>query len=275
MESPNFDSSAEIERCLRGDKLYGDDFPAPEIEAWFRDEEKGYYNLGAKDRDRYVYAYHALNWIHGYSALPNVKFRHILGMGSAYGDELWPVARKASMITILEPSDGFEVQAIEGVSVQYVKPSPSGCMPFRDSTFDLITCLGVLHHVPNVGTVIREIYRCLSLGGYALVREPTVSMGDWRKPRKGLTKRERGIPLQILRGMIRGAGFEIRRERKCMFPITSRLRYLMRTPVFNSMICTFADLLVCGLPIWPRSYHPKNALAKLRPNSIFFVLRKG
>lgn len=265
---------ADVEACLRGEKLYGDDFSSSEIEAWFRDEEEGYYNLGAKERGTYLYGYHALNRLHGYSALPEKSFRHVLGIGSAYGDDLRPVAPMASRITILEPSEGFRVGDMGGVPAEYVKPNPSGQMPFPDGTFDLITCLSVLHHIPNVTSVVGEICRCLVPGGYALVREPIVSLGDWRRPRKGLTRRERGIPLHILRGMFMTAGLEVIRERKCVFPVTRRLRYLMRAPVFNSWACAYADFLICRLPIWPQIYHARNTVQKLRPNAIFFVFRK-
>jgi SAM-dependent methyltransferase len=265
---------AEIERCLRGEKLYGDDFSPSEIEEWFRDEEEGYYNLGEKKRDGYVYGYHALNWLHGYSKLPKKTFAHVLGIGSAYGEEIRPVATKASKITILEASGRFWVETIGDVPVEYVRPNPNGQMPFPDATFDLITCLSVLHHVPNVTTVVREICRCLAPGGHALLREPIVSLGDWRKSRRGLTKRERGIPPHILRDMIVAAGFEVLRQRKCVFPVTRRLQYLMKSSVFNSRVCTYADSLTCWLPIWPKAYHAKHLLEKLRPNAIFFVLHK-
>lgn len=268
------DLSAEVDRCLSGDKLYGDDFSPAEIEEWFRDEEEGYYSLGSKKRDGYVYGYHALNWLHGYSALPSSAFHHVLGIGSAYGDDLLPVVGRASRITILEPSEGFCVSHIGDVPVEFVKPNPSGALPFPNCTFDLITCLAVLHHIPNVSTVVREMYRCLLHGGYALVREPIISMGDWRQPRKGLTKRERGIPFALLRNMISYSGFRIVKETKCMFPITSRARHLLRSPVYNSRLCTYIDSVICRLPVWSESYHPSHVLHKLQPNSIFFVLQR-
>jgi SAM-dependent methyltransferase len=264
----------EIARCLAGEKLYGDDFASSEIEAWFKDEEDAYFNLGGKKRNLYTYGYHALNWQHGYSALPEMTFRHVLGIGSAYGDELFPITSHASRITIVEASSGFREQALHGVPLEYVKPHPSGELPFRSGAFDLITCLGVLHHIPNVSTVLGEIYRCAAPGGYVLLREPVVSMGDWRKPRKGLTKRERGIPLRILRSILTQDGFEISRERSCMFPLTIRIQPLVRVPVFNSRVLTCLDSLICRLPIWPRAYHPRWAFDKLRPQSVFFVLRK-
>lgn len=268
-------STVEVDRCLRGEKLFGDDFTPEEIEAWFRDEQDGYYNLGAKERESYHYPYHALDWLHGFSALPRESFRHVLGIGSAYGGELLPIAPRVARITILEPSDGFVVKEIAGVPVEYVKPVPTGRLPFGDGSFDLITCLSVLHHIPNVSTVVAEIFRCLEPAGFALVREPVISMGDWRRQRKGLTKRERGIPLPLLREMIGQTGFRVLRERPCVFPLTRRLNYVLKSPVFNSSFFTRADAAISRLPVWSKRYHPVWWIQKLRPSAVFFVLQRS
>jgi len=257
---------------LRGEQLYGDDFGPDEIEAWFRDEANAYFRLGAKDLASYIYPYQALDQLHGYSVLPKKKYRHVLGIGSAYGDELIPIASEAGQITILEPFEGFAVPKISGTPVEYVKPHPSGELPFDDRKFDLVTCLSVLHHIPNVSRVVGEIFRCLSPGGFALVREPVISMGDWRRPRKGLTKRERGIPLPIIRKIFNETGFQVLRERACVFPITRRLGFLSHSSAFNSAFLTRLDAIICRLPLWPRQYHPRWFFQKLRPSAAFFVL---
>lgn len=276
-ESLNAARAAErrdIGKYLRGEKLYGDDFTPEQIDAWFRDEELGYFNLGASDKARYEYGYHALNDQHGYRHLPDRAYPSVLGVGSAYGEELKPVARRANRITILEPAEGFVVREINGVPVNYAKPQASGILPFPDESFDLITCFGVLHHVPNVSTVVREFHRCLNRGGYALVREPIVSMGDWRKPRVGLTRHERGIPLDIFRKIVLAAGFKIARESKCVFSLTSRLRFLLSGPVYNSRLAVRVDSLLCRLPLWSDNYHPAGFLQKIRPTAVFYVLEK-
>ena len=77
-----------------------------------------------------------------------------------------------------------------------------GVIRYGGGYFDLIVCFGALHHIPNVSRIIGEFYRCSEKGGYVLMREPIISMGDWTKKRKGLTRRERGIPLKILRDII-------------------------------------------------------------------------
>ncbi len=136
-----------------------------------------------------------------------MRFNEALGIGSAYGNEFMPIAQNIKQVTILDPSDAFsDVKEIYETPCKYIKPNPNGNMPFETNQFDLVTSMGVMHHIPNVSHVMSECYRCLNKGGIMLLREPIASMGDWRKLRTGLTKRERGIPLQILNEIIRNVG---------------------------------------------------------------------
>ncbi len=266
---------------LAGKKLYGDDFNLDELEEWFKDESEGYANLlGAeinqsKNQNR-QYTYHALNNKYGFNFLPDDKKSfNVLGCGSAYGDEFKPILERVDKITILEPSDAFVVQDINKVPVTYVKPNMDGSLPFPTNSFDLITCFGVLHHIANVSTVVGELYRCLRPGGYLLVREPTLSMGDWRKPRAGLTKRERGIPLNIFRQIISTTGFEVINEKRCMFSLTRHLNRIMKEPVYNSKTALLIDEVFCWLFAWNSKYHAPKKIDKLRPTSVFYVLSKS
>lgn len=263
----------EMEVYFSGQKLYGNDFSQDQIDAWFADEAEGYFNLSQSYKN-HEYDCHALNNWHGFSKLPQKRFDHVLGVGSANGEELTPILASSDRISILEPSEGFKCTVLNGVPVNYVKPVASGDMPFDSNSFDLITCFGVLHHIPNVSKIVNEFYRVLKPGGYALVREPVVSMGDWRKPRTGLTKRERGIPLPIIKNFVEQAGFKIIHERKCMFSLTSRLRYIVPGPTFNNEAIVALDGLLSLLPIWPKGYHARSVWQKLRPHAIFYVLQK-
>jgi SAM-dependent methyltransferase len=265
---------------FNGEKLYGDDFGLDELTKWFEDEAEGYANLvGArattvKDRGEGQYSYYALNQRHGFRFLPNKRFSHVLGFGSTYGYEFKPLLDRAEQITVIEPSDAFTVQEIYGVPASYIKPNVDGSLPLPDNSFDLITCFGVLHHIASVSTVMGEFCRCLKLGGYVLIREPIVSMGDWRKHRPGLTKRERGIPVRIFRQIISAAGFEIVSEKKCMFSLTGKLKYFIKGPVYNSNTALFIDELFSWLFGWNNKYHASGLFDKLRPTGVFYVLAK-
>jgi SAM-dependent methyltransferase len=188
------DTSESVEPYFSGEKLYGDDFAQQQLEDWFADEREAY--AAVSSEAPYAYKYHALDWQHGFRWLRDGTFRDVLGVGSAYGDEFVPILERAERITIVEPSDSFSRPDLAGKPLRYVRPVASGSLPFAEESFDLCTCFGVLHHVANVSHVVTELFRCLRPGGYLLVREPVTSMGDWRKRRQGLSKRERGIPLR-------------------------------------------------------------------------------
>ncbi len=267
------------EQALAGKALYGNDFTPAEIEDWFNDEREGYFNLYYDSADKTTsateeYAYESLAQQHGFRYLPNRNYAHALGIGSATGSELLPVLKRSDRVTVLEPSDGFAATELHGKPVSYVKPQPSGAMPFPDETFDLVICFSVLHHIPNVGTVIQEMQRVLRPGGYVLLREPVHSMGDWRYGRRGLTKRERGIPLDIFRKLIADAGLKVVKETSCMFSLTTRLQPLLPKPVWSVSWVVQFDAWLCRLPIWPSRYHAVQTWQKLRPTGVAYVLEK-
>lgn len=269
-----------VEHALRGLSLYGDDFTLPEIEAWFRDEADGYFELRAHEEappkvQSDQYEYEQLVAEHAFRRLPDRHYSAVLGIGCAQGRELYPILNKSDAITILEPSDGFKLTELHGKPVTYLKPAASGIMPFENDSFDLIVCFGVLHHIPNVSTVLGEMFRVLKPGGRAVLREPTISLGDWRSPRQGYTKRERGIPFTIFRNMIVAAQFTIEYESRCMFSLTHKLAHALRRPIYTSKWAVRADRLICSLPIWPQSYHATTIWHRFRPTSAAFVLAKS
>ena len=51
--------------------------------------------------------------------------------------------------------------------------SDAQSLPYRDESFDFITCHAILHHVPHPDQVVREVHRLLKPGGRALIFEPT------------------------------------------------------------------------------------------------------
>lgn len=265
-----------------GERLWGDDFTQEEISEWFDQEREAYADLvGAATGQSHeaaattAYSYHALNVIHGFRHLPPEKrFTACLAVGAAYGEELRPVVDRIDRIDIVEPSVRFHNKsALEGVPIAYHFPVPNGDMPFAERKFDLITCLGCLHHIPNVSHVVSELYRVCSYGGFVLVRDPISSMGDWRTPRRGGTKNERGIPLTIFDSVVRGAGFSVHRRTLCMFPPLSRLwRGIARGTCYNSQIATRLDGILSSLMSWNMTYHRTKLWQKLAPGAVYYVL---
>lgn len=266
---------SDVSSYFSGEKIYGDDFDAARIGAWFDDEREGYANLGARDLDESAYEYHALNNFHGFRHLPHEgNFRRVLGFGSCFGGEFKPVAKRIEHLTIVDPSDAFVRSSVFGIPCNYVKPDETGTLPFGDGEFDLITCFGVLHHIPNVSHVIAELGRCLEVGGYALIREPIVSMGDWRHPRPGLTKRERGLPVKPFAKILETSGLEICRRGYCGFRLIPKLGDMVKVRVYNHAALVWIDAAVCRLLSWNAHYHATKPWHKFRPESAYFVVQK-
>lgn len=257
-------SKDNLDVYFSGKVLYGDDFNCKKIKEWFEEEKEGY---SKKIDKNYTYVYNELNKIHGFNKLKINKFDKVLLFGGAFGFEIIPIIEKIKEVYIVEPSEKLRKDKLKGKTLKYVTPRIDAELSFADSFFDLITCFGVLHHIPNVSAVIKELARVLKPGGFLLIREPIVSMGDWTKERRNLTKRERGIPIYLLKKIILNCNLKIVYVKKALFPITRRIS-------LNNRFVILLDSLLSTLFSWNYHYHPRNIFQKLQPNSIFFVLRK-
>jgi len=264
----------KIDIYLSGKYLYGDDFKDKELEKWYIDEKEGFSELYAKDKATYKYVYHTLNKLYGFKYLSKQYYKNVLGLGSAFGDEFLPIISRIKYLTIVDPSDAYNGDHVYGIPCRYIKPSIDGILPFDNNTFDLICCHGVLHHIPNVSTVIKELARCLTNNGVILIREPIVSMGNWTKPRHGLTKRERGIPVDIFLNIIYNSELRVYHQSLCMFPIIPLVCNRFGILPYNSYIFTWIDKQLSRFFLWNLRYHPTSFFHKFRPTSIYFVLTK-
>lgn len=264
-----------IRECLAGRKLFGDDFSYSDIEKWFQEEKEGYADLYAHEGVETEYPYNAINTVHCFNHTGNKDLDRVLSIGGAYCEELVPVANRIKNITVLEPSDQLTAESLLGIPLHYVKPSISGVMPFDDDTFDMVTCFGVLHHIPNVSFVMAEIKRILKPGGLFLFREPIVSMGDWTKSRPGLTKNERGIPKLYLDRIIHELNFNVVNYSFCFTkPFDILIGRLFKINVYNSIRFAWVDKILGSLFYLNYVYHPTTISSKVRPSCVAVVLKK-
>lgn len=263
-----------INDYLNGSKLIGDDYEKQEILQWYEEEKNAYVDL-TESREFYLYDYHALNNICGFFALQKIQSHSIraCAFGSAFGEELLPIMDKISSAILIDSATSFH-EISYPANFQTVLANASGKINCNENSFDLITCFGVLHHIPNVSFVVSELYRCLDLGGVLLVREPVTSMGDWRLPRKGVTKNERGIPSPIFRQILLENGFEILRHTKCMFPPLALACRVIGISPYNSRFVVYADLILCRVFGSNYRYHRTKFFQKFSHASDFYVCRK-
>ncbi|HWK32879.1 MAG TPA: methyltransferase domain-containing protein [Hyphomicrobium sp.] len=274
-------SELEFERrFFSGRELYGDDFTPDEIAAWYDDERSGYYKLATEfydiaTADEYDYGYEALNKLHAFEWLSKRNYDVCLALGCAKGDDVAPLAPNVGRFVGLEPAQEWWSDSIGGKPAVFMSPSATGEIPLPSRSVDLAVALGVLHHIPNVGRVVGEVSRVLRPGGFFVLREPINSMGDWRKPRPGLTKHERGLPLQWLRRNLIGHDFKIRRARVCMINAAA---ILFSRPggahVYNDRAFCVADWIASEALRWNVSYYRSNALKKLAPSSAFIIAER-
>ena len=262
---------------LDGKNLYGDDFSLEKINLWFNEESEGYANIENTDKLVNIYAYHELNKEHGFKKIIISESSKALGLGSAWGYEFEPIISKLSSLTIIEPSDKLVSSEIGNITPDYIKPNVDGSLKFSDSEFDVITCFGTLHHIPNVTYVLSELIRVLRPGGYLLVREPIVSMGDWNKKRIGLTKNERGIPVAYFENIFKNHSVNIISQNYC-FTGTSYISRIFgeffTKPIFIYKLYIIMDKHLSRLLSWNVKYHSSNKIKKIAPSSIFYVLQK-
>lgn len=263
----------ETDCFFSGRKLYGDDFTGERLKRWFEEEQEGYADVISLSRQDYDYKYHSLNSFHLFSRVQIPPGARALGIGSAFGSEFDPIREMLQKICIVDPSSKFSKSPIVGTT--YHKPTISGALEFDDESFEIATSFGALHHIANVTDVVHEVHRCLTVGGLFLVREPIVTQGDWRTPRQGLTKNERGIPYDLMLKIFETAGFEI--EHKALFDFSPFTGFIKRfgIAVFNNEIATKIDSYLAILSSKNRRYHRTKLIHYFGPASIALVLRKS
>lgn len=263
-----------VQRCLAGELLFGDDFDINAVNKWFEVEGQAYANLYGKREEDTGYDTHQLNIMHGFRFLPKRKFDHVLSVGGAFGDELLPLISQIDKITILEPGTKFIDHHLPGKDVRYVRPDPSGIMPFQDNSFDLICCFSALHHIPNVSTVVQEMRKKLMPGGFVIIREPTTSMGNWREPRTGLTAYERGISSKKMISILQDSGLQLVKRTFCDFAPLRRVAAKIGFSPYKSAIMTRIDAFFSLLFKDNNVYYPQSFWNKIRPGAAVYVCTK-
>jgi len=275
----NSSKTTETEASFSGLKLYGDDFTPEQIALWHEEESEGYADLGNKEIADYSYQYHELNRIHGFRYLKKVStFDQVLGLGAAWGHEFLPIIHKIKSLTIAEPSENLRSEQLGALKPVYVKPEIDGKLEFEENSFDLVTCFGTLHHIPNVTFVLDELIRVLKPGGYFLLREPIISLGDWTVPRPGLTKNERGIPLTHFDKFFREQEVKIIARNHCLtmsYQFQKIFKGVLKKPLTTYRWYILTDRLLSLLLRWNVRYHARRKLHRIAPSNIFYVIRKN
>jgi SAM-dependent methyltransferase len=270
--SPEF-----LEDYYAGRKLWGDDFNLDEIGEWYQMEENAcfeiYQERGQIERGKMPNNDY-LHWQYGYkhALAGRGSLGKTLGLGSGNGEEFRPVRKFIEHLYIVESAEGYFKN---DATTSYAKAQTDGTLVFADEFFDTLVNIAVLHHIPNLSHVLRELYRVLKPGGVCLVKEPITTLGPWHVPRKaGLAPCERGFPRDLLEKIVRQTGFEIIRRTYFEFPPLRHVRDRGGVDTYNSAFWTKLDRLCCRLTDWNYRYHRTSFFQKLAPSYVFLVLRK-
>jgi SAM-dependent methyltransferase len=257
-----------------GEKLYGDDFSIEQIQEWYRQESEAYaqmYGINAKIE---TYTHHVNN-MYGYKYLKKIPtFSKVMGLGSSWGYEFLPIIDKIQELHIIEASLQTRSKKLGSLTPVYHTPNVSGAINFPDNSFELINVFSTLHHIPNVTFVLKELFRVLKPNGYLLLKEPVISMGDWRRQRAGLTLNERGIPEKILDKTIKESNMCIIQKHyfACMTSFFVRMtnhHYFFRSKCYYTIDKYLSKLFAFNIV-----YHSTTRLKRIAPQSVFYVLRK-
>lgn len=268
-----------MDEFLKGEKLYGDDFSESQIREWYEDEKEASETLRGDYINRKVSTENNFkHYYYGFNFFKDKNIDKVLSIGGAYGDELLPILEKIKgEIFVIESSEVVINKQNQQDKFKYLLAETSGKIKLDDNFIDLITCFDVLHHIPNVSYVVSELFRVLKPGGFILISEPIVSMGDWSVPgtRGGLTKRERGIPIKIFDKILQDVGFIFIKRKLCVFsPFHLFFARILKKEPYNNKILVIFDDIFSKLFSFRVKYYRKNFFDKLSPSCVFYVLRK-
>lgn len=258
---------------LSGRALYGEALDEAGIAQWFTSEEKGYFEIAGGIGENPTVAIHRH---HALRHLPPGRFPTALALGAADGGEYAAFAPLVDRFIAVEPGRGFWRERIAGVPAEYRMPTMLGTLDLADGVLDLACAFGVLHHIPNVSSVLRELARVLKPGAPLVLREPIVSLDDFRRPRPGLTAHERGIPHALMDRMLQDAGFNLRHKSFAGFPgLQQVIRRIGITDPWDNPGFVAADALASRLTAWNARYWRPRLWDKAAPTMAYWVAQRA
>ncbi len=268
---------------LDGEKLVGDDFSNDEIHQWYKEEKEAYCELTNKLKSEF-YLYENINNFYGLKIiLSELKYKkeiNILCFGAAYGGEVKAIKtilnKDTSLeyqITVIDSSDEMLSSIQYELGVKIKKATIDGVIDLESNSFDLITCFGVLHHIPNVSFVLSQFANILKSKGFIFLREPISSMGKWKGERIGTTINERGIDIKYFIKNFNKLNLRIVSKNYSFFMPIIRLFNIFGLNI-NSHIVIYFDYLFSKLFSCNIFYYRNTILKKFAPGSIFIIGQK-
>ena len=274
----------EVSEGVRtGRVLAGDDFTDQQLSTWFSQEREAFFQQddGNSDVDPWYAYMRFVNETLGFSRVSSVAAdaNSVLVIGPGSGIEIKTFAERHPdwHLHLLEASSNFRVALKDRWPWAVVlEPATSGDIGLKSDSQSLVCAFSVLHHIPNVSKVVKEVGRILRPGGVFLVREPCSSMGDWRFPRSA-TPNERGIGRDLLVAFAKRAGLEVdTKPVPILFePLNKALRCSIGYSAISFSLLYRVDRVVSWFAAFNDYYWRDSWYKKFGPSSYFYVFRKS
>lgn len=121
------------------------------------------------------------------------RFKHAMDIGGGYGRLCVLLEQYADKVVLAEPSK-VQLQ----IAADFLKDHPridqklmqADAMDYEDGTFDLITMIRVMHHLPNPIPELMEVHRVLAKDGYFILE-----LANYAHARNRLKHLLKGQPL--------------------------------------------------------------------------------
>jgi SAM-dependent methyltransferase len=126
------------------------------------------------------YRFEEFNTILKYFTVPSPA--KVLDIGTGYGQVMYLFHKKGYEVCGVDDDlngtfgDGHEDEHFPFAEKKY-RSLEKGDFPYVENTFDLVTCLNTIEHIPcSPKHLLKEIYRVLKNGGVAFISEPNVAV---------------------------------------------------------------------------------------------------
>jgi len=115
------------------------------------------------------YRYRVEPFIHDFAEFERWNGKRVLEVGCGVGSDLLEFAKGGARVVGIDLSRHSAFLARRRLLVYGlggdVFESDAECLPFKDGSFDMVYCWGVLHHTPDAQKGIEEIYRVVKPDG--------------------------------------------------------------------------------------------------------------
>lgn len=146
---------------------------------------------------------------------PGQKVLDVLDYGCGGGELLERVARLGHRTVGLD----FDEKALATCRSRGLSVRPASQLPVLGAgTFDIVTCMNVIEHVPDPRALLRDLARTLKPGGVLLIETPNAA--SWLASRLGAAWRGLETPRHLnvfstagLHDLLAAQGLQVRRER--------------------------------------------------------------